>query len=108
MIKPVKKKKPQTETARYRIKSVLQRLWMWSPERRNRLKFDNYQCVQCKAKQSKAKGKEVSLNVHHIKETDWKRIQDVIYEELFVSLDKLECLCKDCHLLYHHEQHHKN
>lgn len=103
--KIVKKKKPvKTETPRYRIKGILQRLWMWSPERRNRLKLDGYSCVKCGAKQSKAKGKEVSLCVHHIKESNHKRMQDAIYEELLVSIDKLETLCKCCHDKEHNRE----
>lgn len=55
-------------------------------------------------KQSKAKGREVSVEVHHKgeKNIDWDTIIDLIYEQVLVHPDNLEILCKACHKEEHH------
>ena len=86
------------------IKAALHRLWLRSRERSGRLKMDGYCCQKCGVKQSKAKGKEVSVNVHHIEGIRWKQIIEYIRQELLVKPEKLETLCKPCHKDEHKEE----
>jgi len=85
------------------IKAALHRLWLRSRERALRLKLDGYRCQRCGAKQSKAKGKEVSVQVHHIDGIRWDKIIEYIRRELLVKPDQLFTLCKQCHLDEHEE-----
>ena len=89
-----KKSLYSTNTA---IKSALHRLWLRSRERALRLKLDGYCCQRCGVKQSKAKGKEVSVQVHHIDGIKWAEIIEYIRRELLVKPDQLCTLCKSCH-----------
>ena len=95
-----KKSEFTTNTA---IKAALHRLWLRSCERSGRLKMDGYCCQKCGAKQSKAKGKEVAVNVHHIDGIRWKQMIEYIRQELLVKPEKLETLCKLCHKDEHKE-----
>ena len=53
-------------------------------------------------KQSKAKGKEVQIEVHHMDEVlNWETVIDYIFRHLLCSPDLLEVLCKDCHKKLH-------
>jgi len=85
------------------IKAALHRLFLRSRERALRLKMDGYRCQVCNAKQSKAKGKEVTVNVHHMFGVRWKEMIEYIRQELLVTPDKLVTLCKQCHLDEHEE-----
>ena len=85
------------------IKSALHRLWLRSRERALRLKQDNYSCQKCGVKQSKAKGREVSVNVHHLDGIRWAEIIEYIRQELLVKPDRLQTLCKSCHSEEHRE-----
>ena len=68
--------------------------WLRSRERAKVLKEANYTC-KCGAKQSKAKGKEVKVEVHHKKPINWEKIVEFVRKEV---LDKpQEVLCKECH-----------
>ena len=58
------KKKPITPNSR--IKSCLRQLFLRSRERAKCLKDAGYTCEICGAKQSRAKGKEVYVEVHHM------------------------------------------
>ncbi len=90
------KKTPYTPN--YKIKSALRILWLRSRERANRLKHDGYCCQKCGRKQSKAKGKELKVEVHHRDGiSNWEKIFSVIRECLLTDKDKLETLCVDCH-----------
>ena len=57
------KKLPYTPNTR--IKSALHQLFLRSRERGTAIKRDKYTCQKCGVKQSKAKGKEVKVEVHH-------------------------------------------
>lgn len=89
------KKKPTTP--RSRIKAAIRQLSLRSRERAATLKRDNYTCVRCGAKQSRAKGKEVYVEAHHIDGINWERVYEVIYKEVLVPPEKQQTLCKECH-----------
>ena len=83
-------------TPRSRIRSALRQVFLKSRERAAVLKEANYTCG-CGAKQSKAKGKEVAVNVHHKTGIDnWNAIIDAVFNQL-LNKDDMEVLCKDCH-----------
>lgn len=66
------------------------------------LKQANYCCEECGAKQSKAKGREVKVEVHHMDENMyWDHIIEYIYRHLLCPPDRLEVLCKECHKKLH-------
>jgi len=93
-------------TPRSKIRSALRQLWLRSRERAKRLKIDGYTCQICQRKQSKAKGKEFAVQVHHTQGVgNWESIIDQIYEELLCDPDKLQTLCKDCHNNVSGERH---
>lgn len=88
------------ETPKYIIVRGLRQIWMRSRERAAAMKRDKYTCVSCGVKQSKAKGKEQKIHVHHKEGVgNWDKIVNMIREELLCDPDKLECLCPDCHHL---------
>ena len=83
-------------TPRSRIRSALRQVFLRSRERAAVLKEAEYTCG-CGAKQSKAKGREVSVNVHHKTGIDnWNAIIDAVQEQL-LNKDDMEVLCKSCH-----------
>ena len=85
-------------TSKARIKGMLRQMWLRSAERSTALKRDGYCCQECRIKQSKKKGHEVKINVHHIEGIDvWDDIIDLISENLLCDPDKLQTLCVDCH-----------
>ena len=90
--------KRQPNTPRSRVRAALRQLWLRSRERAAALKRDDRTCQYCGKKQSKAKGKEVKVEVHHINGIDnWDKIIDIVYAGLLVSPDNLETVCKECH-----------
>ena len=90
------KKKP--ETPRSRVRSAIRQLWLRSRERAKTLKDAEYICQVCGVKQSKAKGKEQKIEVHHSELIgNWEKVIDLIYSEILCSPDKLEVLCPKCH-----------
>ena len=89
--------KRKKETPRSQIRSALRRLWLRSRERRAALKRDQYTCQDCGAKQSKAKGQVVKVEVDHIEGIEWTRVIDYIYRHLLVDPKKLETVCVSCH-----------
>lgn len=94
-------KKPYTPSSQ--IRTALRRLWLRSRERQAALKRDKYTC-KCGAKQSKAKGREVAVEVHHIDGiVNWAEIESTIRMFLLVHPDYLKTLCKDCHKKIHSE-----
>ena len=86
-------------TPNSRIRQALRLLWMRSRERGQALRNTNYCCAYCGVKQSKAKGKEVSLDVHHLDGIDWSGLCDLIRERLLQTPDRLAPACKACHAI---------
>jgi hypothetical protein len=86
-------------TPRSQIKHALRRLWLRSRERAAALKRDHYSCRVCGIKQSKAKGREVSVEVDHLAGVDWEELLDLVYDRLLVPPELLRTLCKA-----HHEE----
>jgi len=85
-------------TPNSKIKAALRQLWLRSRERAKRLKEDNYTCQCCNGKQSKAKGKEFKVEVHHRDGVlNWDVIYEVIRQYLLCDSGKLETLCPKCH-----------
>jgi len=96
------KKKPTTP--RSRVKAALHKLWLRSRERAAALKRDGYCCCRCGVKQSKAKGKEVSVQVHHLHGVRWEELIDDVYTELIQHPDNYQTMCKECHRKEHDGQ----
>jgi 5-methylcytosine-specific restriction endonuclease McrA len=89
------KRKPTTPKSQ--VKSSLRRTWLRSRERQAALKRDKYSCCECGIKQSRAKGREVYVEVHHSNGIEWEKIVEYIYRHLLVPPEELETLCKGCH-----------
>jgi len=86
------------KTKKGKITVALRRLWLYSGERAEALKRADYSCEECGVKQSKAKGREQKIQVHHIEGIKvWNEIADMIYKHILVNPDKLKVLCPDCH-----------
>ena len=86
-------------TPNNKIKSALRQLWLRSRERAAAIKRDNYTCQCCGRKQSKAKGKEFKVEVHHKSGyiENWQELYASIRAHLLVDPEHLETLCKECH-----------
>jgi predicted HNH restriction endonuclease len=91
------KKLPHTPNSQ--IRSALRQLWLRSRERAARIKADGYTCQCCGRKQSRAKGREVFVEVHHRHGVDWDGLFDDIRRRLLSG--ELETLCKECHAKDH-------
>jgi len=90
--------KKQPHTTNTQIRSALRRLFLRSRERAKRLKDDSYCCQVCGVKQSRAKGKEVYVEVHHKEGVcNWNELFKAIREFLLCDPDLMETLCKECH-----------
>lgn len=85
-------------TPNSKIKAVLRQLTLRSRERAKVMKDAKYCCVKCGVKQSKAKGKEIKVEVHHIGDgiTLWQKIYELIRAEL-LNPEKMQPLCEKCH-----------
>ena len=85
-------------TSRAKIKGYLRQMWVRSYEKRATMKRDGYSCTNCGIKQSKKKGAEVKVEVHHKEGIEiWDEVIDLITEHLLCDPDKLETLCEDHH-----------
>ena len=93
-------------TPRSRIRSSLRQLWLRSRERAAAKKREGNCCQVCGRKETRAKGKEFIVEVHHAggKTIPWEMIIDMIYEHILVHPDKLEALCPGCHDESHKEE----
>lgn len=97
------KKLPYTPASR--ISHYVRLCWLRSRERAKVLKDGKYTCCQCHRKQSRAKGNELKVEVHHKKRINWKKIVEYIRKEV---LDRpQEILCVDCHKTETKEQNEK-
>ena len=94
-------KKDTTRTPRSKVKNAIRQLWLRSRERATALKNAKYTCEYCNRKQSKAKGKELKVEVHHAHGIDWDGIVDLIIERVLQRPDDYIVLCKDCHKKEH-------
>ena len=88
-------------TPRSRITAALRQVWLRSRERAAALKREKYCCERCGAKQSKAKGKELKVVVHHRQGVDWSGVVDLVIERLLPDPSELEVLCLSCHKKEH-------
>jgi predicted HNH restriction endonuclease len=85
-------------TPRSRIRSALRQLWLRSRERGIKISQAKYTCERCGVKQSKKKGFEQKVEVHHKKGIgNWDMVMDVVQKEILCSPDDLEVLCPECH-----------
>ncbi len=85
-------------TPRSKVRSALRQVWLRSRERAAALKRDGYTCQECGRKQSKAKGNEFSVEVHHKEGIgNWERVIDLIYIELLCDPMHLVTVCHECH-----------
>ena len=101
--KPAKKSRKLHTPPRSRVRSALRTVWLRSRERAARLKLAGNCCERCGVKASKAKGREVGVQVHHKKGiAQWEQIIDLIFEELLVNPELLEAVCVQCHNTEHH------
>lgn len=80
------------------IRGNLRRLFLHSKERGEALKRDLYTCQRCNVKQSRKKGFEQKVQVHH-KEgiLNWQELIQAIRSHLLCTPEGLETLCPECH-----------
>jgi len=85
-------------TTNSQIRAALRRLFLRSRERAAALKRDNYTCQDCGAKQSRAKGKEVYVQIHHKEHIlNWSELFKAVRGYLLCDPSELETVCKECH-----------
>jgi predicted HNH restriction endonuclease len=84
-------------TPRSKVRAALRQLWLRSRERLAALKREGYSCEECGKKQSRAKGKEIYVEVHHLDGIEWEKMIDYIFRHLLVDPAKLSVMCKECH-----------
>ncbi len=90
--------KKLTYTPNTRIRSALRQLFLRSRERAACLKASGNCCEACGVKASKAKGREVSVYVHHKDGIcNWEEIFEVIRKNLLCPPEQMQALCKECH-----------
>jgi len=88
-------------TPRSRVRSALRQLWLRSRERAAALKREGYCCEGCGRKQSRAKGREFKIEVHHLDGIEWERVIDYVYRHILCEPSRLEVMCLDCHAKEH-------
>ena len=91
-------------TPKSTVRSALRRLWLRSRERATALRNAKYTCARCGKKQSRAKGREVSVEVHHKSGVDWDGLIEMVIERLLPPAEELEVLCHDCHEAEHNKE----
>lgn len=92
-----KKSRKKPITPRSKVRAALTMMFLRSRERAAVIKRDQNTCQVCMTKGSKAIGREVYTEVHHINGAHKDRIIDMIYEHLLCHPDDLVCVCRDCH-----------
>jgi len=94
-------------TPNSKIRAALRILWMRSRERSAALREMGNCCCLCGVKQSKAKGREVTLVVHHMRGVDWSGLFDDIRRRLLHDPKDLAPMCPSCHKSWHEENDEK-
>lgn len=90
--------KKLTHTPNSQIRAALRRLFLRSRERASALKRDKYTCQRCHVKQSRRKGAEAFVEVHHKEGVlNWEALFAAVREYLLCNPDQLEVLCPGCH-----------
>ena len=85
-------------SSKSKVRTGLRLIWLRSNERNAAIRYYKNTCQRCSKKASRAKGREVKIEVHHKEGIgNWDKIIENIMAELLVSPEKLECLCKECH-----------
>lgn len=85
-------------TPRSKIRAIIRRyIWLRSRERSAALKRTNNCCAECGIKQTRAKGREIILEVHHIDGAHIDEIIDEVFRYLLCHPDRLIPLCDKCH-----------
>lgn len=99
----MRKAKKYRPTTRAMVRSALRRyLWLRSRERGECVRREKNTCRRCHRKGSKAKGKELATQVHHISgDTKMEEAIDILLKYLLVDPSELELLCKPCHKAHH-------
>lgn len=86
------------KTPRTRVKGMLRQIFLRSAERGEAIKRDKYCCQDCGVKQSKKKGFEQKVQVHHKKGIKiWNEVIELIFQDILCDPADLETLCPDCH-----------
>jgi predicted HNH restriction endonuclease len=93
--------KKSLSTPRSKVRAAIRQLWLRSRERAAALKRDGYTCQTCFNKQSKSKGREFKVQVHHLDGIEWENIIDYIFRHVLVDPEKLKTICEDCHKKEH-------
>lgn len=94
-----KKSRRLPHTPKSKIRAALRQLWLRSRERALALKETGYCCADCGIKQTRRKGEEVVLEVHHDPQIDWSGIIELIQKRL-LQVPQYP-LCKECHKKRH-------
>lgn len=85
-------------TPNSKIRQALRQLWLRSRERAKTIQRDKYTCQICHRKQSKAKGKEFKVQVHHLENIlNWDKLFSAIREYLLCDPKFMQTLCEECH-----------
>lgn len=94
----------QARTPRSKVRAALRLLYLRSRERAAAIKRENGCCEGCGKKQSRAKGREVKIEVHHLNGIEWEQMIDYIYRHLLCEPKHLAVYCKECHEAEHTER----
>lgn len=90
------KKLPFTPNSQ--IRSALRRLFLRSRERAAAIKRDKYTCQKCGVKQSRKKGAEVKVEVHHLETVlNWPELINAVRKYLLCDPENMQTLCEKCH-----------
>jgi hypothetical protein len=88
-------------TPNSRIRQTLRQLFLRSRERAACLKHAGYTC-RCGRKQSKKKGAEIKVEVHHREGVlNWEELFRAVRKYLLTDPSKMEVLCVECHKKEH-------
>lgn len=88
-------------TPKSTVRTALRRLWLRSRERAAAIKREGNCCEECGKRGSRAKGREVRIEVHHLDGIPWDRVMAYIYRHLLVDPGALAVLCEECHKQKH-------